>query len=229
MRLVTLAFAVFAAWMAFRWGVALLQPPMPSFMGAGGLHALGLVAYAVFVLVKDFGLLQNVVRRSLDEAEHQARTDPLTRLLNRRALTDMGERLLAQSRRRAEPLALVMMDIDHFKQINDQHGHAVGDAVLAGVARLLEANVRAGDACARLGGEEFVVLLPNTPGEQARQVAEKLRSLVETRSVDGVPPCTASFGVSSIGPGEDIEALLRAADRALYRAKAGGRNRVERS
>ena len=227
MHFVVLAFGVFAAWMGVRWVLTLLQPPMPSFMSAGGVHALTLLAYVVFVLVKDFGILQDSVQRSLDDVALQARTDPLTGLLNRRALTEFAQRALAHARRQGSPVSIVLIDIDHFKAINDAHGHATGDAVLVGFARLLDAHTRAGDACARLGGEEFLLLLPGTTLEQAMQVAEKLRRVIGDRALATEPRYTASFGVCCRDGTTDFDQLLQSADEALYRAKAGGRDRVE--
>jgi diguanylate cyclase (GGDEF)-like protein len=227
LRFVVLAFGVFAAWMGGRWVLTFLQAPMPSFMSAGGVHALTLLTYLVFVLVKDFGILQDSVRRSLDEVALQARTDPLTGLLNRRALTELAQRAMAHAVRHGSPLALVLIDIDHFKQINDTHGHAAGDAVLVGLARLLNGNLRAGDACARLGGEEFLLLLPGTSQAQAVQVAEKLRLLMANEAEGAGIRWSSSFGVCSWDGNSDFDRLLQRADEALYRAKAGGRNRVE--
>jgi diguanylate cyclase (GGDEF)-like protein len=227
LRFVVLAFGVFAAWMAGRWVLTFLQAPMPSFMSAGGVHALTLLTYLIFVLVKDFGVLQDIVRCSLDEVALQARTDPLTGLLNRRALTELAQRAMAHAVRHGSPLSVVLIDIDHFKQINDTHGHAAGDAVLVGLARLLNAHLRAGDACARLGGEEFLLLLPGTSRTQAVQVAEKLRLLMASEAEGAGIRWSSSFGVCSSDGTSDFDRLLQRADEALYRAKAGGRNRVE--
>ena len=227
LRFVVLAFGVFAAWMGGRWVLTFLQAPMPSFMSAGGVHALTLLAYVIFVLVKDFGILQDSVRRSLDEIALQARTDPLTGLLNRRALTELAQRAMAHARRHGSPLSVVLIDIDHFKQINDRHGHAAGDAVLVSLARLLKSHLREDDACARLGGEEFLLLLPATRLDQALQVAEKLRQLIAGEVLAAGIRCSSSFGVCSSDGNLDFDQLLQRADTALYRAKAGGRDRVE--
>lgn len=227
LRFVVLAFGVFAAWMGGRWVLTFLQAPMPSFMSAGGVHALTLLAYVIFVLVKDFGILQDSVRRSLDEVALQARTDPLTGLLNRRALTELAQRAMAHARRHGSPLSVVLIDIDHFKQINDRHGHAAGDAVLVSLARLLKSHLREDDACARLGGEEFLLLLPATRLDQALQVAEKLRQLIAGEVLAAGIRCSSSFGVCSSDGNLDFDQLLQRADTALYRAKAGGRDRVE--
>ena len=167
--------------------------------------------------------------RRLEELAH---TDPLTKTLNRRAL---GERLQAEMervRRYTTTLSLLMIDLDHFKLINDTHGHLTGDAVLIEVAALLQRVVRAVDIVARYGGEEFVVVLPETGAPGAEAFAERLRELIESQffvASRGNPiRLTTSIGVSCF-PGfavESVEDLLTNADQALYRAKSEGRNRV---
>lgn len=226
LRVVVLAFASFAAWMFLRWVYTLSEMPIPDFMNAGGVHALSLLAYGIFVLVKDFGLLAASVQDAFDEVERQARTDPLTGLLNRRALADEAGRMLAQAARRGTPTAAVLIDIDHFKQINDGHGHAMGDAVLVAAAELLRRHCRTGDVCARIGGEEFLLLLPDSALQSAHRVAERLRLAFEQELARDLLPCTASLGVAFIQGTDDLDRLLISADRALYRAKRAGRNRV---
>ena len=167
--------------------------------------------------------------RNLSVAEARAATDALTGLPNRRSMDDTLKRLIAQSDRQGTPLAAVMLDLDHFKAINDRHGHDHGDLVLAGVADVLGTMVRGTDFAARTGGEEFVVLLPTTDSDGAVRAAEKLRSAIETRMFPGLErPVTASLGVA-LYPRDaaDPETLMRLADRALYTAKRNGRNRVE--
>ncbi len=167
----------------------------------------------------------------LREAREQARTDPLTRLANRRSLEEFLQRAWARARRGAGPLAIVMIDLDHFKSVNDGFGHEAGDRVLAGVARLLEAHVRAGDMACRLGGEEFALVLPDATLDVAQRRATALRAAIRGlelrhrgRSLGGI---TASFGIALFpGHASDPGALLLAADRALYEAKAAGRDRV---
>ena len=166
--------------------------------------------------------------RNLALAEARALTDALTGLPNRRAVQDTLKRMLAQSARTASPLAVVLIDLDHFKQINDTFGHEEGDAVLAAVGDVLSSQMRVSDFAGRNGGEEFVALLPDTGVEGALEVAEKLRIAIATIKLPGLERVTASFGVA-IHPdaGGDAETLLRLADRALYAAKNAGRNRVE--
>lgn len=167
--------------------------------------------------------------RNLALAEARAATDALTGLPNRRAIQDTLKRMMAQSERTMAPLAVVMIDLDHFKQINDILGHEKGDAVLAAVGAVLSDTMRTSDFIGRNGGEEFIALLSDTDGQGALAVAEKLRAAIETIRVRGVErSITASLGVA-IHPkmAADPETLVRLADRALYAAKNGGRNRVE--
>ncbi len=153
--------------------------------------------------------------------------DPLTGVYNRRAL---GERLaaeLARSRRFGHPLGLLMLDIDHFKQINDRFGHLAGDQVLIGIARFLRQQVRQSDFVARFGGEEFAILLPETDQEGARRFAERLRSAMGKLDFSPVPTPSVSIGVAASREDDTPDSLLQRADAALYAAKRGGRDRVE--
>jgi diguanylate cyclase (GGDEF)-like protein len=154
-------------------------------------------------------------------------TDPLTGLANRRRLDEFMQSELLRARRSGAPLCAVMADLDHFKRVNDSHGHAVGDEVLRRFASLLRDRVRQTDLAARLGGEEFVVVLPMTDLAGALSCAEQLRCRTETMRPPGLTePLTASFGIAQHRAGESIDDLLRHADRALYAAKRDGRNRV---
>ena len=167
--------------------------------------------------------------RNLAIAEQRAATDGLTGLPNQRAVHDTLKRMVAQAGRTLEPLALVLFDLDRFKQINDTFGHGRGDDVLAAVGDIAASTVRGSDFVGRLGGEEFAVLLPGTGREGALRVAENLRQVISALDVSGIErDITASFGVAVLP--EDApegQALLRIADRALYQAKANGRDRVE--
>ena len=159
----------------------------------------------------------------------QALTDPLTGLHNRRGLE---QKLAALAQRPAGPparMTWVMVDIDHFKRVNDTHGHDGGDAVLKAVATALQSDARDGDPLARLGGEEFVLLLPDAPAAVGFRVAERMRLAVQALAVRHAAhsvQVTASFGVAEQAPGEPWAAALERADAALYRAKSEGRNRV---
>ncbi|MBB6099055.1 diguanylate cyclase (GGDEF)-like protein [Deinobacterium chartae] len=170
-------------------------------------------------------------RRRLEMADLQAelhalaRTDPLTGLHNRRGLEAHFLALLA---RHAGNLSLVVIDIDHFKSINDRYGHEIGDRCLQMLARALNENIRPGDFTARYGGEEFIVLLPRTSQAEAVEVAHRLRSRIAdlfSNSV-GLPPFTLSIGIAQHLHGESLEELFARADRAMYAAKQSGRNAV---
>jgi diguanylate cyclase (GGDEF)-like protein len=157
----------------------------------------------------------------------QAHTDPLTGALNRQGLrAALMKRLQASGRVGAE-MAVVFLDIDHFKQINDNHGHDAGDEVLRRFAAVVRSVVRSNDKLVRWGGEEFLLLCPDTTREHAATMAEKLRAALSAQPWPHGLRVTSSFGVTSLKPEEDLGAAIRRADDALYVAKANGRNRVE--
>ena len=166
--------------------------------------------------------------RNLELAERRAMTDSLTGLANARAVEDAMSRMVAHAGRTAETLTAVMLDLDHFKAINDSFGHQRGDQVLAAVGDLLSDEIRASDFAGRYGGEEFLVLLPHTSRAGGIELAEKLREGIEGLRVRGLGRrLSASFGVAALlDDAGDPNDLLRCADRALYAAKAAGRNRV---
>ncbi|MBZ0103825.1 MAG: GGDEF domain-containing protein [Thermoanaerobaculia bacterium] len=158
-----------------------------------------------------------------------ARTDSLTGLANRRALLERFEAERRRSARSEAPIALVMADIDHFKRVNDEHGHAAGDRVLQEIAATLRGALRAQDTVARWGGEEFLLLLPETDLEGALVAAEAARTRIEETPVrvgEQLLPVTLSFGAAQHAPQATVDETLAAADRALYRAKKSGRNCV---
>ena len=163
------------------------------------------------------------------EVGRLARTDPLTGLANRRTFDEALAREVARARRLGSPLALVMVDIDHFKRVNDGHGHQVGDEVLRHVGRVLGGVTRAADVSGRLGGEEFAILLPDSDGPQAVLFAERVRATISEESGRSGPvQVAASAGVAVLsGADTDPDDLVRLADMALYRAKRNGRDRVE--
>ncbi|QNP60863.1 sensor domain-containing diguanylate cyclase [Paenacidovorax monticola] len=168
--------------------------------------------------------------RARDEAERFARIDALTSVANRRYFEEVAVQEFARARRYDQPLSVMVMDIDLFKQINDTHGHAAGDIVIQTVAAVARESVRDADFVARIGGEEFCILLPDIHLEQAMVTAERLRERIARCTLEhGGHPlvCTASFGVSELA-GTDLSfgALLQRADQAMYAAKQAGRNRV---
>jgi diguanylate cyclase (GGDEF)-like protein len=167
--------------------------------------------------------------RNLALAERRAATDALTGLPNKRAVDDSLKRMAAQASRTASPLSAIFLDLDHFKRINDTYGHDRGDEVLAAVGAVLRGELRASDLAGRMGGEEFLILAPDTGRAGALEIAEKVRvALHGVRVRELEHPITASFGVATLLEDTlESDTLLRIADRALYSAKQNGRDRVE--
>ncbi|MDT7837737.1 GGDEF domain-containing protein [Aquabacterium sp. OR-4] len=203
------------------------------------LHGLlaAIVLGATLVLVVRLGRMR--ARLSAQKAEltgalalnrELATRDMLTGLLNRRAMSELLAQEQPRQRRAGGPMALALLDIDHFKRINDRHGHLVGDAVLQHFAELARAELRGGDALARWGGEEFLLLLPGTPLAAAEGVLRRLRERIASADFSAiVPGLTVSFsgGVSVCSAEEVCERAIERADQALYRAKNAGRNCIE--
>ena len=193
-----------------------------AFMGT--VTTTGLVLSAV---VDDRRRLLDAMQRVMRDLREQTLRDPLTSLYNRRFLHDHLERELIRAARGPEPLAVIMIDLDYFKRLNDRAGHLVGDRVLAEIGALLKRHVRGSDIACRYGGEEFVLVLAGATLDDARHRAEQICSAIGSEQVrfGGV---TASLGIALYPEhAVDTEALLRAADQALYEAKAAGRNRVQ--
>jgi diguanylate cyclase (GGDEF)-like protein len=185
---------------------------------------LALVALMLLTLVLTRPLLRAF--RWTEEQASEARIDSLTGLANRRALEEILAAEISRAQRFAHQLAVVLLDLDRFKEINDSFGHAAGDVMLRAVSRLLTSLARQGDTVSRWGGEEFVVVLPETDLAGAQRFAERLRRTIEAHSV-GEMQTSASCGVATMLPEDTVEDLLGAADQALYQAKTNGRNRTE--
>jgi diguanylate cyclase (GGDEF)-like protein len=193
-----------------------------SFSKEQRMNAASLVAHAVVAL-------ENARLHGL--VERQALVDGLTGLANRRAASDALHAEVARAERLETQLSVVLADLDEFKEVNDLHGHAVGDEVLRVVAEVLRETLRESDVAGRWGGEEFLLLLPGADEEGAAQLAERVRVALAARSIPSVPGLrvTASFGVAEYAGETNPEQLLEAADGALYRAKRAGKDRVERA
>lgn len=223
------------------WGRTLVAVPL----GVWALAALALAAGLLVQLLlngresvfRERRLVQTsaALREATAQLEHLATTDPLTGILNRRAFFDRFAAELRRSQRYGRSLAVVMFDLDGFKGMNDRWGHPFGDFVLEETARIVTENLRDSDVVARYGGEEIVLLLPETTSEQAQAVAEKLREAIEQhpfRLAEGGPQeavqITVSAGVASVPLSEALAVgeLIGRADRALYVAKRSGKNRV---
>jgi two-component system, cell cycle response regulator len=177
--------------------------------------------------------LQDQLRAAKDHFKQLSNIDPLTNLYNRRFLMEILESELQRARRLRSSLSLLIVDLDHFKEVNDRHGHQTGDGVLVQVADALRRGLRSYDVASRYGGEEFVLLLPGTPIAEAVAVAERLRREVESLKITaatGAVSTTVSIGVACSTAADEaspeIDPLFRRADAALYRAKNNGRNRV---
>ena len=193
--------------------------PVPLSLAFGGVSFYLLVA----------------LERARSRVQELAMADPLTGLGNRRRFVAAAKRELDLAARYRQPLAIMLLDVDHFKLINDSHGHHVGDLVLVEVGRRCQQTVRTSDLLARWGGEEFIVLLPNTPVEQAQQLAERMRQAVSATAQAQVREravlVTVSVGVAgtSVGQPARLDDLIRLADLELYKAKHAGRDRVSRA
>jgi diguanylate cyclase (GGDEF)-like protein len=182
---------------------------------------------AVMLLALGMGLILMAGDRLREEFEHLASHDALTNVLTRRVFLGACAQELARCRRHGRSMALLLLDIDHFKVINDTHGHQMGDRVLVDFVNRISSLLRRPDQLARFGGEEFVVLLPETSQEEAIAVAERILAQV-AQPREGLPSITVSIGVATNRPDEEqIDALLARADKALYKAKDEGRNRIE--
>lgn len=152
--------------------------------------------------------------------------DPLTNAYNRRALFDFLDAEIHRVRRYGEALSVIMFDVDHFKDVNDDHGHAVGDRVLVATAEIVREELRGMDRLARYGGDEFLIIAPNTSGAKAVALAERLRASIAGASFDTHGRVTCSFGVCQFDGEEDADNFIRRADHLMYRAKRSGRNAV---
>jgi diguanylate cyclase (GGDEF)-like protein len=183
---------------------------------------------APMALVLTVAVLSTALMRSDLQHRSESVIDPLTGMLNRKALQNRAQELGQQSRITGEPVGVIVGDLDHFKEVNDSLGHACGDGVLKDIAYLMRKRLRAFDLAYRIGGEEFLILLPGAGATQAARLAEELRVAVASQSFEGGVRMTMSFGVSASSQGEsfDYDASFAAADGALYEAKRLGRDRV---
>ncbi|HIP54589.1 MAG TPA: sensor domain-containing diguanylate cyclase [Sulfurimonas autotrophica] len=179
--------------------------------------------------------LKNFVATSMDitnriemqkKLQKLATIDSLTGIYNRYKIDDAINLQIARSKRYKEPFCLIMLDVDHFKKVNDTYGHDIGDKVLKALSRLISKHIRCTDIFGRWGGEEFAVILENTKKEEAIEIAEKLRKIVEAYSIENRYKITISLGVGEYKEGESREDLVKKVDKALYRAKENGRNQV---
>ncbi len=194
------------------------------------LVVLPLMAASIYGILWTAGISLMITERLVVELQHTATHDFLTTTLNRRAAHAQLEAEVARARQQRVPLSILLLDVDHFKAINDRYGHEAGDAVLVTLVERLHSVSHVAEGVGRWGGEEFLMILPSTPLESAYESAKRVNSLIADTAftVEGTPiHCSVSIGVASSTPDRaDVNDLLRRADRALYHAKRAGRNRV---
>ncbi|MCG8012235.1 MAG: GGDEF domain-containing protein, partial [Candidatus Thiodiazotropha weberae] len=180
-----------------------------------------------------FGFVLTTVEQGAEQNRRMALIDPLTGMFNRRALFESMDKLFTKAEAEAQPLSLMIMDVDLFKQVNDRYGHQAGDLVLKRVANTIKGRLRQEDIVGRIGGEEFLAVLPDTPPEGAIRLAEELRQTLAAESVvfkEQTIQVTISVGLYSsvsLASSQTPDSVIASADKALYRAKTNGRNRVE--
>jgi diguanylate cyclase (GGDEF)-like protein len=204
----------------------LIWPVGTDIYDSSPIHMVYLSALSVFILLLSVSMVLMAAERMHTEMAYLASHDSLTNALTRRHINEVCSIELERSQRQGHDMALLIMDLDHFKAINDTHGHQRGDRVLVDFVRKVNVLLRRPDQLGRFGGEEFVVLLPETSLTEALGVAERIRAAC---AVPGVyPSCTVSIGVATNSQGNDtVDTLIARADAAMYRAKTKGRNRVE--
>ncbi len=198
----------------------------------GAVTQFVLVESIVVLVMRAFGVLMLANAHITTELRHFAERDPLTSIFNRRSFLILLQKSVNLMQRMNSPLSLLALDLDHFKRINDSWGHGSGDLALRHFVQLACNHLRNEDVIGRVGGEEFLIFLPNTGLEAAAGVAERLRALIEAKPVAGPQgpiALTVSIGVTLIAQGESQDSALQRVDEAMYRAKANGRNRVEQA
>jgi diguanylate cyclase (GGDEF)-like protein len=211
--------------------ITINSAPIDNFMDAGYVHGLSMIAMQLLVITSCLSLSWSAGQELAQKLEIQATIDSLTNLYNRRAFEEFAKKEINRAQREQASIAIILMDIDLFKQVNDVHGHQIGDEVLQEFSQRLKDSLRPYDILARYGGEEFMLLLPDTDTKTAVTIAEKLRVKIAQPvfDVETSPKLevTASFGVTSIKESYiDWQKLVGEADKALYQAKDNGRNKV---
>jgi diguanylate cyclase (GGDEF)-like protein/hemerythrin-like metal-binding protein len=191
------------------------------------LFAISLAGYHIVTLIEgsDDPRIERL-KVQLEEARRRSITDPLTGLWNRNQFEEIVRVEVPRAMRYSQPACLLILDIDHFKNVNDHYGHALGDQVLVGFSKLLSEQIRTVDSLFRWGGEEFVILLPNTSLSAARFIADRLRILISEADFAPLPKVTVSIGAAELEQNEDAEGWFQRSDKALYEAKTQGRDQV---
>ncbi len=191
-----------------------------------------LLTYTMLLITLNIVLLSGIIWQLkafvVNKLEYFANYDSLTGAINRIAFENILAQEIMKLKRYRRPLSLIMFDVDHFKRINDTHGHRAGDSVLKLLSKIVKNHIRATDTFARVGGEEFMILLPETAVAHACTFADKLRKIIETEFVGGHYRITASFGVTACRKSDEKQDIMGRADAAMYRAKRAGRNRYKK-
>jgi diguanylate cyclase (GGDEF)-like protein len=220
-------FAAFGALQLSWIGVSFIWPPNPDRLHPGPEQAFFNCFNFLLGMSACFTVVWLAVCAQRRDLQLVATTDGLSGLMNRRAFDEILKQEIQNGDRRQEPVTLLLIDLDHFKSINDEFGHAMGDQVIRRVSKLLSANTRSADEVARYGGEEFVMLLRGQRLDQAESIAERLRKQIE--AMVGLPEpvsVTVSIGIAMRHPEDSVASLLERSDEALYASKRAGRNRV---
>ncbi|WP_318495790.1 GGDEF domain-containing protein [Photobacterium leiognathi] len=223
-----LAFGLVSLTMFIRALLLIQADELNQYIQAGWVHQIPYLSSMFLIMATSFSLVWLVNGRLTRSVEALSIRDNLTSLYNRRGMDKLTNQITTDKSKQPLPLVVMMCDIDHFKSINDQFGHLVGDQVIVNVSEQIQACVRVNDVAIRYGGEEFLILLPNTPLANAHIVAERIRNAVYNIPVhhQNMSPISISIGVSQQHKGDNLDSLIREADKALYQAKQNGRNCV---
>ncbi|MGF1695398.1 GGDEF domain-containing protein [Vibrio lamellibrachiae] len=227
-HLLSTGLVIYALYSLFRIIRLPFDERIEDFMAANAVQQLTFVTIITLIIFIGLSITWMLTGRLVATIYDSSLKDELTKLYNRRALEELVPKEAARAQRFDHSLSILLIDIDKFKNINDVYGHQTGDKVLRDIGRILRVETRSNDFCFRYGGEEFLVLLPETTRHHAEIVAEKLKGVIQRTSM--LPSnrefCTASFGVSALKADEHWESAIERADKALYDAKSAGRNRV---
>ncbi|MDN3616472.1 GGDEF domain-containing protein [Vibrio gallaecicus] len=217
-----------AFFMTLRIGITVSGSDINNFLHAGNIHQLAFFMMVVLIIVVGFTFTWLINARLVSTVYSSSIKDSLTQLYNRRAMEDIIPREYSRAQRNHSELSIIIADIDHFKEINDSLGHQIGDLVLIRIGEILRTKLRKQDLGFRYGGDEFLIILPETNTENAMIVANKIRESIASFSFtqNQTVPWTASFGVSQLNKDEQWSSLIQRADEALYAAKSNGRNAV---
>jgi diguanylate cyclase (GGDEF)-like protein len=219
---------VIAGIQVMRFVTTFTMAPAISNMDTSLPHLIFILGFAFSILLMSISMILMATDKLRTELELLATRDSLTNALTRRSMNECIEQELQRSKRSQRQMALLVMDLDHFKTINDNHGHQAGDQVLIRFVNNVNKLLRQVDQLGRFGGEEFVALLPETSLQDAQLVAQRIRAVSGAKVGDSAPACTVSIGITTNTLSNDtVDSLLARADAAMYRAKANGRNRVE--